>query len=348
MNIPPVLYEKILRPALFRLDPETAHHFAMFWLRMISGNRLLLNLLSVAESPGLTKKVFGITFPNAVGLAAGFDKNAQALPGWAAMGFGFIEAGTITARAQPGNPKPRIFRVPENGALINRMGFNNDGAEAVAARLGRLMASGRWPAVPVGINIGKTKVTPIEEATGDYLFSFEKLFSFADYFALNVSSPNTPGLRTLQNKAALEELFKAVQEKNAGLSARNAGASLKPVLVKIAPDLEFSQIDEILELVGSYKIGGIIATNTTLDHSGIPESKWQQGGLSGMPLRRKSTEIVRYIASKSSVPVIASGGICDAGSAREKMDAGAALVQLYTGFVYKGPALVREVREALA
>jgi dihydroorotate dehydrogenase len=202
--------------------------------------------------------------------------------------------------------------------------------------------------VPIGINIGKTKVTPLEEATGDYLYSFEKLFPFADYFVLNVSSPNTPGLRTLQNKAALDELFKAIQEKNAGLSTQGAGASsLKPVLVKIAPDLEFSQIDEILELVGLYKIDGVIATNTTLDHSGIPEAKWQQGGLSGMPLRKKSTEIVRYIASKSSVPVIASGGIFDAGSAREKIDAGASLVQLYTGFVYKGPAIVREVRAAV-
>lgn len=346
MEIPPVVYEKFLRPLLFRLDPESAHHVALFWLRILSRNSVLLKLLTVQPDPRLEKKVFGLTFPNAVGLAAGFDKNALALPAWAAMGFGFIEAGTVTAQAQTGNPQPRIFRIPECGALINRMGFNNDGADVIAERLSRLKEDGRWPAVPVGLNIGKTKVTPIEEATGDYLYSFGKLFHHADYFVLNVSSPNTPGLRTLQNKAALDELFKAIQEKNRELSG-GAPASLKPVLVKIAPDLEFSQIDEILELVGIYEINGVIATNTTLDHSGIPHSKWQQGGLSGMPLRQKSTEIVRYITSKCSVPVIASGGIFGADSAKEKLDAGAAMVQLYTGFVYKGPALVREVRAAI-
>jgi dihydroorotate dehydrogenase len=319
----------------------------MFWLRTLSGSRFLLNLLAQPGVPGRERKVFGLTFPNPVGLAAGFDKNAEALPAWAAMGFGFIEAGTVTARAQPGNPRPRIFRIPESGALINRMGFNNDGADAVAGRLARLKQSGRWPAAPVGLNIGKTKATPLEQATGDYLYSFEKLYSLADYFVLNVSSPNTPGLRTLQNKASLDALFKAVQQRNAELSAPNDLHAIKPVLVKIAPDLEFSQIEEILELVGAHHIAGVIATNTTLDHSGIPESKWQQGGLSGRPLRKKSTEIVRFIAERSRTPVIASGGIFDAESAREKMDAGAALVQLYTGFVYRGPALVREVREAL-
>ena len=342
MNIPPIVYQKILRPFLFQLNPEAAHHVAMFWLRLLSQNRFLLNQFAVAPDTGLEKKVFGLTFPNAVGLAAGFDKNALALPAWAAMGFGFIEVGTITAQAQPGNPKPRIFRIPENGALINRMGFNNDGADAVSDRLQGWKSAGLWPTVPVGINIGKTKVTPIEEATSDYLYSFARLFRYADYFVLNVSSPNTPGLRTLQNKEALEELFKAIQAKNQELSH-----SPKPVLVKIAPDLEFAQIDEILELVQAHGIAGIIATNTTLDHSGVPEPKRQQGGLSGMPLRARSTEIVRYITAKSSIPVVASGGVFDAESAREKLDAGAALVQLYTGFVYNGPALVREVRAAL-
>ena len=342
MNIPPIVYQKILRPFLFQLNPEAAHHVAMFWLRLLSQNRFLLNQFAVAPDTGLEKKVFGLTFPNAVGLAAGFDKNALALPAWAAMGFGFIEVGTITAQAQPGNPKPRIFRIPENGALINRMGFNNDGADAVSDRLQGWKSAGLWPTVPVGINIGKTKVTPIEEATSDYLYSFARLFRYADYFVLNVSSPNTPGLRTLQNKEALEELFKAIQAKNQELSH-----SPKPVLVKIAPDREFAQIDEILELVQAHGIAGIIATNTTLDHSGVPEPKRQQGGLSGMPLRARSTEIVRYITAKSSIPVVASGGVFDAESAREKLDAGAALVQLYTGFVYNGPALVREVRAAL-
>ena len=295
----------------------------------------------MAPDPRLEKKVFGLTFPNSIGLAAGFDKNALALPAWAAMGFGFIEAGTITAQPQPGNPKPRIFRIPEMGALINRMGFNNDGADAIAERLGRLKSAERWPAVPIGINIGKTKITPIEKATGDYLYSFEKLFPYADYFVLNVSSPNTPGLRSLQNKEALEELFKEIQEKNKELCQ-----TIKPVLVKIAPDLEFAQIDEILELVESYRIQGIIATNTTLDHTHVPIENEHQGGLSGMPVRKRSTELVRYITTKSSIPVIASGGISDVDSAREKLDAGASLVQLYTGFVYQGPALVREVRAA--
>ena len=346
MNIPPVLYEKILRPLLFKMEPEAAHHFAMLWLRMISGNKLVLNQLAVPACPRPSKKVFGLTFSNPVGLAAGFDKNALALPAWAAMGFGFVEAGTITAQAQPGNPRPRIFRVPENCALINRMGFNNHGADAIAERLGRLKRSGRWPGIPVGLNIGKTKVTPIGEATEDYLYSFEKLFPFADYFVLNVSSPNTPGLRTLQNKEALDGLFKAIRKKNKELTGPEP-AELKPVLVKIAPDLEFSQIDEILELVWVYEIQGVIATNTTLDHSGIPESKWQQGGLSGMPLRKKSTEIVRYITQHSKASVIASGGIFDLEGAKEKMDAGASLVQIYTGFVYRGPALVRELRDTL-
>jgi len=341
MNIPPIIYQKILRPLLFQLDPETAHHVAMFWLRLLSRNQYLLNQFAVTPDPGLEIKVFGLTFPNAVGLAAGFDKNALALPAWAAMGFGFIEAGTITAQAQPGNPKPRVFRIPEKGALINRMGFNNDGADAVSDRLQGWKSQGLWPGVPVGINIGKTKITPIEEATSDYLYSFAKLFRYADYFVLNVSSPNTPGLRTLQNKEALEELFKAIQGKNRELSSLP-----KPVVVKIAPDLEWAQIDEILELVEAHGIAGIIATNTTLDHSGVPEPKREQGGLSGRPLRGRSTEIVRYITTKSSIPVVASGGVFDAESAREKLDAGASLVQLYTGFVYQGPALVREVREA--
>lgn len=293
--------------------------------------------------PKLAREVFGVRFPNPVGLAAGFDKNAVALPAFEKLGFGFVEAGTITAAAQPGNPKPRIFRLPPQQAIINRLGFNNDGAEAVAARLARLKASGRWPCIPIGLNIGKTKVTPIEQAAADYLSSFEKLFPFADYFVLNVSSPNTPGLRALQDKEALNQLLAAVQRRNREFSP----ARLRPVLLKIAPDLEFPRIEEIIALVEQHGLAGIVATNTTLDQSALPEPLRREGGLSGLPLRARSTEIVRFIASRTALPVVAVGGIHDADSAMEKFDAGAALVQLYTGFIYEGPALIARINAAL-
>jgi len=334
------LYTNLLRPALFRVDPERIHHIAMAGLGVLSAVPW-----HPRPDPRLAREVFGVRFPNPIGLAAGFDKNAIVLPAWEKLGFGFVEAGTITAAGQPGNPRPRVFRLPAQEALINRMGFNNDGAEAVAARLARLKASGRWPRVPIGLNIGKTKVTPIEEAAADYLFSFEKLFPFADYFVLNVSSPNTPGLRTLQGADALAGLLGAIQARNRELSA---AAPLRPVLLKIAPDLEFAQIEEILGLVQQHGLAGIVATNTTLDHSSVPEAQRQQGGLSGVPLRARSTEIVRFIASRAAVPIIATGGIHDAASAMEKFDAGAALVQLYTGFIYEGPALIRRIAAALA
>ncbi len=341
-------YDRILRPLLFRLDPETAHNLAMTTLSRVSQNRFLLGLLPRERDPGLERTVFGLKFPNPVGLAAGMDKNAAALPAWEALGFGFVEAGTITAKPQPGNPKPRIFRLPEQRALINRLGFNNEGADAVATRLQRLQHAGRWPKIPVGLNLGKSKVTPVEEAAADYVHSFERLFALGDYFVLNVSSPNTPGLRSLQGREALDGLLRAVQEKNAELSTSNAGA-MKPVLVKIAPDLEFSQIEEILDLVKIHKLAGIVATNTTLDKSSLPE-RWrgEQGGLSGVPLRKKSTQIVEFIAQRTSVPVIAAGGIFDARSAWEKIDAGAALVQIYTGFIYRGPGLVGELCRGLS
>ena len=328
------LYERILRPALFALDPETAHHFALFCLRFPG-----LRFPCAPSDPQKARLVFGLKFPNAAGLAAGFDKNAVALPAWEALGFGFVEAGTITSLGQPGNPKPRIFRIPEKEALINRLGFNNDGAERVAERLRALKASGRWPRIPVGLNIGKAKVTPVEEAPADYLFSFEKLFPYADYFVLNVSSPNTPGLRALQHAKPLDELLDAVQSNNF------ARPSPKPVLVKIAPDLDFPQIEGILDVALRRRVAGIVATNTTVDQSAIDESQRREGGLSGAPLRAKSTAIVKFIASKVSLPIIAVGGISDADSAREKLDAGASLLQIYTGFIYRGPALIREIRE---
>ena len=332
-------YKTFLRPALFQLDPERVHHLAMAALRGLA--RLPWHSHSDSR---LAREVFGIRFPNPVGLAAGFDKNAMVLPAWEKLGFGFVEAGTITAGAQPGNPKPRIFRLPAQQALINRMGFNNDGADAVALRLARLKASGRWPCVPIGLNIGKTKVTPIEEAAEDYLYSFQKLFPFADYFVLNVSSPNTPGLRALQDAEALDQLLAAIQRRNRELSPTSR---LRPVLLKIAPDLEFTQIEEIIGLVWQHGLAGIVATNTTLDHSSIPEPLRQQGGLSGNPLRTRSTEIIRFITGRTSIPVIATGGIMDAASAMEKFDAGASLVQLYTGFIYEGPGLIHQINSAI-
>jgi dihydroorotate dehydrogenase len=334
------LYKSLIRPALFSFEPERVHHAAIAALR---GFAYLP--IHPKNDPALAREVFGIRFPNPIGLAAGFDKNAAVLPAWEKLGFGFAEAGTITAAGQPGNPKPRVFRLPAQEALINRMGFNNIGAEAVAVRLARLKASGRWPCFPVGLNIGKTKLTPIEEAAADYIFSFEKLFPFADYFVLNVSSPNTPGLRALQEANALGQLLAAVQKRNRELSPT---PRLRPVLLKIAPDLEFSAIEEIIGLAYQHGLAGLVATNTTLDHSSIPEGLRQEGGLSGAPLRARSTEIVRFITTKaSSMPVVASGGIHDAASAMEKFDAGAALVQLYTGFIYEGPGLIGQINSAL-
>lgn len=334
MKIPPAIYEKLIRPVLFSMEPENVHELAMIALSALSRSRLLLDLIASRHDPSLEKTVFGLKFPNPVGLAAGFDKNAIALPAWEALGFGFIEAGTVTARAQPGNPRPRIFRFPEKKALINRMGFNNEGADAVAQRLALLKKANRWPKIPVGINLGKSRVTPLEEATGDYLLSFERLMHYGDYFVLNVSSPNTPNLRKLQDAAALDELFGHLQRRN---------TEQKPLLLKIAPDLEWGAIEEILAMVQEHKIAGIIATNTTIDHAVVASEQDQQGGLSGAPLRARSTEIVRFIASRSPVPVIGVGGIMDADSAKEKFDAGAALVQVYTGYVYRGPGLIAEI-----
>ncbi len=331
----PLLYQKLIRPLLFSVDPETVHHLAIAALERAGG---MISGLTRPQDPRLARTVFGVTFPNPVGLAAGFDKNAVALQAWQTMGFGFAEIGTITARAQPGNPKPRIFRLTEQRALINRLGFNNDGAEVIASRLKKAQETDSWPAIPVGINLGKSKITPLEEATGDYLESFDRLREFGDYFVLNVSSPNTPGLRQLQDRAALDDLLGTIQARN---SAR------KPLLLKIAPDLEWSAIEEILGLVQEHRLAGIIATNTTIDHSSVPESQRQQGGLSGAPLKERSTEIVRFIAKHSSLPIIAAGGIMSADDALEKFDAGAALVQLYTGFIYEGPGLICAICQAL-
>src|SRR5437016_6740690 len=265
------LYERLVRPLLFSLEAETAHHFTIASLRRASQFDLALRALRRFTPPSNPKTLFGLTFPNPIGLAAGLDKNGVALPAWAAVGFGFIEIGTVTAMAQPGNPKPRMFRLPAQQAVINRLGFNNDGADVIAKRLRGLRQSQRWPAVPVGINIGKSRTTPLERAADDYLYSFRLLRDFADYITLNVSSPNTPGLRELQEPAALSRLLRAIRDEN----RKNP----KPVLVKIAPDLSSNELDELMATCEENEIGGIIATNTTLDHSSIPPARDQEGGL---------------------------------------------------------------------
>jgi dihydroorotate dehydrogenase len=332
-------YELFVRPLLFSLDAETAHHLTIGLLQRASHFDHALRVLKPFQASSKPKTLFGLEFPNPIGLAAGLDKNGVALPAWAALGFGFIEIGTVTAKAQPGNPKPRIFRLPQQQALINRLGFNNDGADAIAQRLAALRESGRWPAVPVGINIGKSRATPLEQATEDYLYSFRLLRDFADYITLNISSPNTPGLRELQEPEKLSELLYAI--------GKDAGTAPKPLVLKISPELSGAELKAILAVCEENGVSGIIATNTTLDHSSIAPQLDQTGGLSGAPLRDKSTALVREINARSTIPVIASGGIFDAESAREKFQAGALLIQLYTGLVYRGPQLLREIKDSL-
>lgn len=333
------LYEALVRPALFSLEPEQAHHLSLKTLARLSRWPAALAPLRRFRPAPKPRTVFGIEFPNPVGLAAGFDKNGVALPAWEALGFGFVEIGTVTAHPQLGNPAPRIFRYPAQEALINRLGFNNDGAEAVAARLRKLRAHGRWPSIPVGINLGKSKITPVSEAAEDYRFSFRRLREFADYVVLNVSSPNTPGLRDLQAVAALAELL--------GVIAGENRKEPKPILLKIAPDLALEDLPRIVATCEGAGIAGIIATNTTLDHSAIRGAKDESGGLSGAPVRERSTEFVRTLKGLTRLPLIGVGGILDFADAREKFEAGAALVQVYTGYVYRGPGLLREIVDVL-
>lgn len=328
-------YRRLVRPLLFSFDPETAHHLAIKTLRIGGRSKMFLRTLGRFRPAPKPTTVFGLTFPNPVGLAAGFDKNGVALPAWEALGFGFVEIGTVTAKAQPGNPQPRIFRYPEQDALINRLGFNNDGADVVARRLSKLRASGSWPRIPVGINIGKSKITAMENAAEDYVYSFRRLSEFADYLVLNVSSPNTPGLRELQEQEALAELLRAIRAENQ--------PTRKPVLLKIAPDLALADLEQIIAVCQQNEIAGIVATNTTLDHAAIPTAQDQAGGLSGAPLREKSTAFVRAIRARTNLPIIAVGGISDAESAREKFAAGATLAQVYTGYIYRGPGLLHEL-----
>src|SRR5947208_13361366 len=332
-------YERLVRPLLFSLDAETAHRVTIELLRGASHFDLALRVLRSFQPPSKPKTLFGLTFPNPIGLAAGLDKNGVALPAWAALGFGFIEIGTVTAKAQPGNPEPRIFRLPQQQALINRLGFNNDGADAIAERLRSLRRTKRWPAVPVGINIGKSRRTRLEHATEDYLYSFRLLRDFADYIALNVSSPNTPGLRELQEPRKLSELLQAI--------GNEPSTATNPLLIKISPDLSPIELEVILNVCAENGVAGIIATNTTLDHSSVPPELDEEGGLSGAPLREKATTLVRDIVAKSAIPVIASGGICDTESAREKFEVGAQLVQLDPGFIYRRTGLIGEISKNL-
>jgi len=345
-------YDQIIRPALFRLDSERAHEIGVDALAVLGAMPPLCRFLeAVNRLPvGRTRPIqaFGLNFANAVGLAAGFDKNARAWPAAAALGFGHVEVGTVTALAQEGNPRPRLFRYPEGEAVINRMGFNNQGAEAVARRLAGQPAAGRRR-IPLGINLGKSKVADIERATEDYLASFARLADHADYLVLNVSSPNTPGLRQLQDESRLRELLGAVSAANRD-RAQQGGRKRVPLLLKIAPDLTFPQVDAVLGVIAEFALDGIIATNTTLARPGPFAAVGETGGLSGAPLRRRSTEMINYIsrATNGRLPIIGVGGITDAASAGEKLDAGATLVQLYTGLIYRGPFFAADVARALA
>ncbi len=341
------MYKAIIRPLLFKLDPEKAHHFTFNLVRIGSllGFSAIFRRLFLIEDPRLERQVFGIKFRNPVGLAAGFDKNAELYNELSDFGFGFVEIGTLTPRSQQGNPKKRLFRLHADGALINRMGFNNHGVSAAARRLRKRHK------VVIGGNIGKNKDTPNELAGTDYLICFKALFPLVDYFAVNVSSPNTPGLRDLQEKEPLTALLSSLKQENSKL-ASEAGIKEKPILLKIAPDLGEGQLLDIIDIVNKARIDGIIATNTTTTREGLhaPLSMTEEkGGLSGRPLMAKSTEVIRFLSehSNGSIPIIGVGGIHSPDDALAKLRAGASLVQLYTGFIYEGPSLVKKINMAL-
>lgn len=351
------LYRNLVRPILFTQDSEAIHNRTLASLGTITQFPLLSRgLESIYQAPELPVKLFGLHFPNPVGLAAGMDKKAQAVPIWEKLGFGFCELGGVTWHPQPGNPYPRMFRAIEEEALINRMGFNNPGAEAVAESLARWKSMRLWPIHPVGINLGKSKITPLEKAAEDYANSFRVLRDYADFFVVNVSSPNTPNLRQLQDKAALDDICAALQEINARAAFDEDPhfARPKPILVKVAPDLSFEALDEILELVGPRNLAGIVVSNTTITR---PRTQSRQvksifeetGGLSGRPLRYISNQIIRHLyrQTRGSLPIIGVGGIFDADDAMAKIMSGASLVQVYTGLVYEGPSIARRIVRGL-
>jgi dihydroorotate dehydrogenase len=335
------MYQRLIRPIFFLFDPEKIHHLSFGLIKLVHAVGLgpLIKRYFHVNHPDLAREVFGLKFPNPVGLAAGFDKDAIAYKELSNFGFGFIEIGTVTPKPQEGNPKKRLFRLPEDKGVINRMGFNNKGVAQAVARL-----KSNKGQVLIGGNIGKNKVTPNEQAVEDYLICFDALFDVVDYFVVNVSSPNTPNLRDLQEKEPLTALLNTLQKHN------NAKSAPKPILLKIAPDLTQGQLDDIIDIVAQTKIAGVIATNTTLSREGLSHSnRTETGGLSGKPLTKRATEVIQYLHTKSKggFPIIGVGGIHSAQDALDKLAAGATLVQLYSGFVYEGPALIRRINRAI-
>ncbi len=337
------MYKLLLRPILFLYDPESVHHFTFKMIRFLSKIPLVSSIfrgIYGVNDPKLEREVFGLTFKNPVGLAAGFDKDAKLYNELYNFGFGFIEIGTLTPKPQEGNPKKRLFRLKKDSAIINRMGFNNGGVEDAVKRLKKNKD------ILIGGNIGKNKVTPNKDAVEDYKVCFEALFEYVDYFVVNVSSPNTPNLRALQDKKPLTELLNTLQEQNL------QKPSQKPILLKIAPDLTDEQLLDIITIVKETKIAGVIATNTTISRENLqsdPLIAKETGGLSGKPLTNRSTEVIRFLYEKSNkaFPIIGVGGIHSAKDAMEKLEAGASLIQLYTGFIYEGPKLIKDINKAL-
>jgi len=345
-----VLFDRVLRPALYRLsgnDPETVHERTVRALRRVSALPPVLAALRRVYAVDAPVTAFGVRFPSPVGLAAGMDKDGLALQAWPALGFGFVEVGTVTRLAQPGNPRPRLFTLPDTDAVINRMGFNNAGADVLAHRL----AAGGKPPVPLGISIGKSKNAPLEDAVADYRHSLRALHPYADYVAINVSSPNTPGLRSLQDRKALDELVAALRATTIDLAG---GAAPIPLLVKVAPDLTDEALGELLQVCADNGVAGVIAGNTTLSRDGLVASEAhvaeESGGLSGRPLTRRAREVVRFVHDQTggAMPVIGVGGILNADDAHRMLDAGATLIQLYTGFALHGPGVVRRINKALS
>ena len=340
------MYKQLLRPLVFKLDPEKAHYLTFDLMKLALGNpfgRFMSKSILEYKHPKLKRQLFGLNFENPVGLAAGLDKDAKVFNELGALGFGFIEIGTLTPKPQPGNDKPRLFRLPNDKAIINRMGFNNEGVDAAVIRL-----KNRKTKAIIGGNIGKNKVTSNEDAIKDYEYCFNALFDVVDYFVVNVSSPNTPNLRELQDKEPLTHLLNHLQNIN------NSKPKRKPILLKIAPDLTNSQLDDIIDIVASTKIDGIVATNTTIAREPLTYPKAEieaigMGGLSGKPLTKRSTEVIAYLKTKSNnaFPVIGVGGIHSPEDAIEKIKAGADLIQLYTGFIYEGPALIKNINKEL-
>jgi len=337
---------RFIRPLLFHLDAERVHNLVFSGL--VFAERIVARYPPRPWShPALVQRLWNVDFPNPIGLAAGFDKDARAPHVWPLLGFGFAELGTVTAHAQPGNPRPRLFRLPADGALINRLGFNNAGADAVAQQLARLQRTGA-PCVPIGINIGKSRVTPLEQAAEDYVHSFRRLASFADYVVINVSSPNTPGLRDLQSEAQLRQLLAALASENTAWAQQQRRAP-RPLLIKVAPDLSDEALASIVTVARAGGAAGLVATNTTICREGLTSPIDEAGGLSGVPLRERATAVVRTLfrLAGDTLPIIGVGGVFSAADAYAKIRAGASLVQLYTGMIYEGPQVAARIARGL-